>query len=207
MAAAAPRTDKWTARENEQEKKVVLFIRGLVQVGHTGHRPRLTKSTSAGGAKVLVLDLDVDTSGASGEEVPAWMAATYNTEVEPDQYQSVEIRQDGNVVGKCTVVDDDEHGQHLAALTQAANRTHPPRKTAKKKAAKKTAKKRSAKKKAPARKSAKKASARKGAAKKRRPAAAQRSASRKKRPMAKRSAAGRKKRPAAKRRSAARKRR
>jgi hypothetical protein len=217
MAGPAPKTDKWTARENKQKTGVVLIVTGLVEVSNLNQDPVLTEA--AGSGKTLVLDLAVKTGSGPGAAVQAWKRATLSKDVSADHYDKVEIRWDGKAIATCDVKDDDEHHDHLEALTEAANKAHAkdkpptppkpkPRPAPKKRppAPKKrppAAKKR----KAPAAKKRKVPAAKKRkapAAKKRAPAAKKRRAGgAKKRAVAgakKRSVAAKKRRPAAKKR-------
>jgi hypothetical protein len=209
MAGPAPKTDKWTARENEQKTDVVLIVSGLVQVSNLNQDPVLTEA--AGSGKTLVLDLAVKTGSGPGATVQAWKRATLSKEVSANHYDKVEIRWDGKPIASCDVRDDDEHHDHLEALTEAANEAHakdkPP--TPPKPKPRPTPKKRppaapkkrppAAKKRPPAPKKRKSA-----AAKKRAPGPKKRSAAKKRT-----SASAKKRRPAAakKGRSAAKKRR
>lgn len=218
MPEPAPKTDKWTARENKQGKLgIVLIVSGLVQVSNTGKHPRLKDAGSGGKAKTLVLDLSIETAG-QGNDVLVWKRATFSKDVSAGQYDGVEIRWDGKTIASCEVRDDEEHHLHLVALTQAANKAQrtakrpapakpKPRPGARKPAAAKKKRPAAAKRKAaPAKKRAPAAKKRRSAAPKTRGAAAakKRSAA----SIKKRSASAKKRRAAAtrKRRSAARKR-
>ena len=56
MAGGAPKTESWTARENQYPKGVQLFVRGRVEVGDTNKHAKLTKA-SGQNPGTLVLDL------------------------------------------------------------------------------------------------------------------------------------------------------
>jgi hypothetical protein len=206
MAGPAPKTDKWTARENTQGKQgIVLIVSGLVEVSSSGKEPVLTEASGGGGyGKTLVLDLTIRSSSGDDLQVVMWKRATFSKDVSANHYDNVEIRWDGKTIATVKVLDDDEHHQHLTALTQKANKTAPKPKlpAAKKKAAKKAAPaapKKGAAKKPAAKKRAAPAAKKKSA--KKRPAAKKRSAAKARSAPKKRSTA--KKRPAAKKRSAA----
>jgi hypothetical protein len=223
MPGPAPKTDKWTARENKQGKLgIVLIVSGLVEVSNTNKHPVLKEASGGGGyGKTLVLDLTIETAGP-GNDVQVWKRATLSKDVSAGHYDNVEIRWDGKAIATAKVTDDDEHHQHLTALTQAANKAHAkdkpptpakpkPSAAPKRPAPKRPAPKRAAPKKAAAKKKSSAAKKRKSAAvKKRAPAAKKRAAAVKKRRPAsskKRSASVKKRRSAAKkRRPAARKR-
>jgi hypothetical protein len=198
MAGRAPRTDKWTARENKHEERFVLIVGGLVQVADSNQNPHLAEpDTIARGPKTLVLDLTIESGGSGGDDVLAWKPAHFHKDVQANQYADVAIRWDGQPIAAAKILDDSEYDQHLTRITQAANLARPPargpakktsakRKTAKKTVAKKTiAKKKVGKKKVAKKKVAKKKAVKKRVAKKRSAAPAKRAgASRKKRPSA-----------------------
>ena len=122
MPGPAPKTDKWTARENTHQKiGVMLIVSGLVQVSNTNRRPGL-KEAAGGTGKTLVLDLTIETGSGSGLDVLVWKRATHFKTVSAGQYDSVEIRWDGKAIATCRVMDDAEHHGHLVALTAAANK-------------------------------------------------------------------------------------
>ena len=197
MAGRAPRTEKWTARENMHKDHLCVIVDGVVQVDETHLEPRLAEpDTSVRGPKTLVLDLTLESGGSGGDDVRVWKPAHFHKEdVQPNQYEEVAIVWHGQPVATVKILDDREYGQHLAAITQAANIAHASaRATGKKKAAKKAvakkavAKKKAARKKVAKKKVAKKKTVKKGVAKKRAAAA------RKKRPSAKKRASSRKRR-------------
>jgi hypothetical protein len=202
MAGAAPKTDKWTARENTQKTDIVLIVSGLVQVSNTNEDPVLTEGEGAG--KTLVVDLAVKTGSDPGLAVQVWKRATLSKDVSADHYDKVEIRWDGKAIATCDVKSDDEHHTHLETLTEAANKAHakdkppaPPK--PKPRPAPKKRPPVAPKKRPPA------AKKRPAAAKKRPPAAKKRPAAPKKRKSAaaKKRASGPKKRSAAKKRTSA----
>jgi hypothetical protein len=182
MPEPAPKTDKWTARENKQGKLgIVLIVSGLVQVSNTGKHPRLKDAGAGGKAKTLVLDLSIETAG-QGADVLAWKRATFSKDVSAGQYDGVEIRWDGKTIASCEVRSDEEHHLHLVALTQAANKAQG-----------------AAKRPAPAKPKARPGAKKPAGAKKKRPAAAKKKAA----PAKKRAPAAKKRAPAAKKRRSA----
>jgi hypothetical protein len=124
MPGPAPKTDKWTARENQQGKLgIVLIVSGLVQVSSANKEPILKEASGGGGyGKTLVLDLTIETGAGEGAQVLVWKRATFSTDVSADHYDNVEIRWEGKTIATVKVADDAEHLQHLTALTQAANK-------------------------------------------------------------------------------------
>ena len=173
MAGPAPKTDKWVARENTQGEKgklgIVLIVSGLVEVTSTNKEPVLTEASGGGYGKTLVLDLTIRSGGGTDLQVLVWKRANFSKDVSANHYNNVEIRWEGKAIATVKVLDDDEHHQHLGALTQQANKTAPPPKPSpapkkrvhpepKKPAAKKPA---AAKKRAPAAKKRAAASAKK----------------------------------------------
>jgi hypothetical protein len=169
MTDRAPRTDKWTARENQHEERLVLLVDGLVQVANTSQEPRLAEpALVARPPKTLVLDLTVESGGGAGSDVLVWKPAQFHTDVQANQYADVAIRWDGKPIAAAMILDDS--------------------------AKKKVAKKKVAKKKVGKKKLAKKKAAKKRVAKKRATSAKRAAASRKKRPSAKKRVASRKRR-------------
>jgi hypothetical protein len=225
MAGPAPKTDRWTARENTQGKHgIVLIVSGLVEVTSTNKEPVLTEASGGGGyGKTLALDLTMRSGEGEDLQVLVWKRATFSRDVSANHYDNVEIRWEGKTIATVKVLDDDEHHEHLSDLTHAANKTAPkPKPPARKKTAKKPAHPEpkkpapAAKKKVPAAKKkaapAKKAKKRSAAAKKRTPAkkrggAKKRSPVKKMVSAAKKMMRGAKKRPSAKKRGGAKKRR
>jgi hypothetical protein len=200
MAAPAPKTDKWTARENTQGEKgklgIVLLVTGLVEVTSTNKEPVLTEASGGAYGKTLVLDLTIRSAGGTDLQVLVWKRATFSKDVSADHYDNVEIRWEGKAIATVKVLNDDEHHQHLSDLTQKANKTAPPPKL--RPAPKKAAPKKAAPKKAAPKKTVH------PEPKKRPPAAKKKAATAKK--AKKRSAAAAKKRPSAKKRGGAKKR-
>ncbi len=123
MPGPAPKTDKWTARENKQQKPAVLLIvSGLVQVTNTSKSPRLTEPAGPSRkSQPLALDLSIATGRGPGNAVLVWKPASFSKKVAVDQHNGVDIRWDGKSIASCKVLDDSEHYQHLVQLTQAAN--------------------------------------------------------------------------------------
>jgi hypothetical protein len=123
MPGRAPKTDKWTARENKRKKPdTVLIVSGLVQVTNTNMMPRLTEAAGPGRkAQTLTLNLSIAADSGPGNDVLVWKHASFDKKVTVDQYNDVDIHWDGKSIATCKVLDDDEHHQHLVKLTQAAN--------------------------------------------------------------------------------------
>ena len=169
MADRLPQTEKWTARENKQDKRLVMIVNGHVRVNKTNERPCLAEpAAGARPAKTLILDLAIETDPGPGTDARVWKAASYHKDIKADQYAGVDIHWRGKSIAGCNILDDGEHFRHLVALTQAANKAHVPAAgtSARGSAKKKSAKKKSAKKKSAKKKSAKKTSAKKKSAKK-----------------------------------------
>ncbi len=123
MPGPAPKTDKWTARENKQKKpSTLLIVGGLVQATNTNKKPRLTEPVGPGRkTQALTLDLSIAPESGPGNAVLVWKPASFKKKVTTDQHNSVDIRWDGKSIATCKVLDDSEHYQHLVQLTQAAN--------------------------------------------------------------------------------------
>jgi len=123
MPDRAPKTDKWTARENNQKKSgIFLIVSGLVQVTGTSKTPGLTEAIAPGRkTKTLILDLSIETGNGAGNDVLVWKSASYHKKVTANRYAGVDIHWDGKSIATCKVLDDGEHHQHLVKLTQAAN--------------------------------------------------------------------------------------
>ena len=159
---AAPKTRNWSARENVHKPKGFhLLVCGGVEVSSLNKVPQLAKTDSRD-PKVLGLALTVvtDPDEPSGDAM-VWRSADYHEVVTPDQYTSVAIRWEGDVIERIAVIDDREHGAALKKQVDAHNAAAAktiklkPAKPAPKKAAAKTAAaktaapKKAAKKKAP----------------------------------------------------------
>ena len=123
MPSRAPKTDKWTARENNQKKSgIFLIVSGLVQVTDTSKTPGLTEAIAPGRkTKTLILDLSIEAGNGPGNDVLVWKRASYDKKVTANQYAGVDIHWNGKSIATCKVLDDGEHHQHLVKLTQAAN--------------------------------------------------------------------------------------
>ena len=123
MAGSAPKTDNWTARENAHKPSGLhLLVSGCVQAGGGDAAPRLAEAAAQGrDPKILVLDLSIDAGREAGAKDQVWKPVDYHKVVDRDQFAGVEIRWGGKSIASCKVLDDDEHYQHLVALTQAAN--------------------------------------------------------------------------------------
>ena len=159
---AAPKTRNWSARENVHKPKGFhLLVCGGVEVTSLNKVPQLAKTDSRD-PKMLGLALTVvtDPDEPTGDAM-VWRSADYHEVVTPDQYTSVAIRWEGDVIERITVIDDREHGAALKKQVDAHNAAAAktiklkPAKPAPKKAAAKTATaktaapKKAAKKKAP----------------------------------------------------------
>jgi hypothetical protein len=147
MAGPAPKTRNWIARENAHKPKGLhIIVGGEVEVSATNKSPELAEALNVG--KTLPLDLSVidDKDEPSveykGKPVKVWKAASFHKVVSVNQFERVSIRWDGKEIASTPVIDDREHGQHLAALTAAANAKYgkkPAKPSAKKAAPKKAA--------------------------------------------------------------------
>jgi hypothetical protein len=168
MAGPAPKTRNWIARENAHKPKGLhIIVGGEVEVSATNKSPELTEAPHVG--KTLPLDLSVIDDRDEplveyrDKPVKVWKAAMFHKVVSANQFERVSIRWDGKEIASTSVIDDREHGQHLAAITAAANDKYgkkPAKKTAApKKAAKTAAPKKAAKTAAPKKAAAKKMAA------------------------------------------------
>ena len=127
MAGPAPKTEKWTARENlhahkEKDDKLYLLVGGTVEVSDADKQPVL-KLASGGGPKTLALDLGIEPCGDPATNCAVWKAAHFNTIVEVDQYNSVEVRWDGKVIASTPVINDVEHGELTDKQANVQNKT------------------------------------------------------------------------------------
>ena len=171
---AAPKTRNWSARENVHKPEGFhLLVCGGVEVTSLNKVPQLAKTDSRD-PKVLGLALTVvtDPDEPTGDAM-VWRSADYHEVVTPDQYTSVAVRWEGDVIERIAVIDDREHGAALKKQVDAHNAAAAktiklkPAKPAPKKAAAKTA----AAKTATAKTAAPKTAAPKKAAKKKAPKA------------------------------------
>jgi hypothetical protein len=157
MAGPAPKTQKWTARENKQGDQLVLVVGGQVEVTGTYRVPKLSEGGPLRDPHSLDLELTIVDSGNAGAEVVVWMPASFQTNVTEDQYHDVVVRWDGEKIAQFPVVDDSQHAALMDKQSKAQDTVAKvaSKKPAAKKSANKTAKK-------TAKKAAKKA-AKKGA--------------------------------------------
>ena len=132
MPGPAPKTEKWTARENlhdykatdkDKDKADVLYllVGGTVEVSDADKRPVL-KLASGGGPKKLTLDLSIEPCSDPAVNCAVWKAAHFNTIVEADQYNSVDVRWDGKVIASTPVINDIEHSELLHKQANVQNK-------------------------------------------------------------------------------------
>jgi hypothetical protein len=157
MAGPAPKTQKWTARENKQGDQLVLVVGGQVEVTGTYRVPKLAEGGPLRDPHTLDLDLTIADSGNSGADVVVWMPASFQKEVTADEYHDVVVRWDGEKIAQFAVIDDAEREALMDKQSKAQDTVVKvaTKKPAAKKAAKKAAK--AAPKKAAPKKAAKKA--------------------------------------------------
>ena len=119
---AAPKTRNWSARENVHKPKGFhLLVCGGVEVTSLNKVPQLAKTDSRD-PKMLGLALTVvtDPDEPTGDAM-VWRSADYHEVVTPDQYTSVAIRWEGDVIERIAVIDDREHGAALKKQVDAHN--------------------------------------------------------------------------------------
>jgi hypothetical protein len=146
MAGPAPKTQKWTARENQQGEQLALVVGGQVEVTSTYKTPKLAQGGPLRDPHTLNLELTIVDSGQSGAEVVVWMPASFQTTVTPDQYHDVVVRWDGEKIAQFAVIDDREHATLMDKQSKVQNTVAKVARAPKKPAAKKAAKKAAAKK-------------------------------------------------------------
>ena len=81
MAGPAPKTEKWTARENlhdykEKADHLHLLVGGTVEVSDADKQPVL-KQASGGGPKALTLDLSIEPCSDPAVSGAVWKAANF----------------------------------------------------------------------------------------------------------------------------------
>jgi len=119
---AAPKTRNWSARENVHKPKGFhLLVCGGVEVTSLNKVPQLAKTDSRD-PKMLGLALTVvtDPDEPTGDAM-VWRSADYHEVVTPDQYTSVAVRWEGDVIERIAVIDDREHGAALKKQVDAHN--------------------------------------------------------------------------------------
>jgi type IV secretory pathway VirB2 component (pilin) len=120
-AAKPPKTDHWSALENEhQGSTIMLLVSGLVEVGNTNKEPHLDE-VAEGPGRTLILDLTIETADHEGTDIVVWKPANFSKRTEDNEYRDVHIRWDGKVIGRCKVIDDDQAHARLTLQTDAAN--------------------------------------------------------------------------------------
>jgi hypothetical protein len=125
MAGPAPKTEKWTALENlhdykEKADHLHLLVGGTVEVSDADKQPVL-KQASGGGPKALTLDLSIEPCSDPAVSCAVWKAANFDTIVEADQYDTVDVRWDGEVIASTPVISDIEHVELLGKQSEAQN--------------------------------------------------------------------------------------
>jgi hypothetical protein len=125
MAGPAPKTEKWTARENLHDYKnkpdvLYLLVGGTVEVSDADEIPVL-KLASGGRPKTLTLDLSIQPCSDPAIDTAVWKAANFSTAVEADQYNSVDVRWDGKVIASTPVINDLEHSKLLDKQAKVQN--------------------------------------------------------------------------------------
>lgn len=135
MEGPAPKTEKWTARENEHEPEGLhLLVNGNVEMG-VEKAPLLTEGM-ARDPNVLPLDLTLVDSPEAAIGVMVWKGAKFHKEVSHDQYHRVEVRWEGTPIANFPVIDDSEHGALMDKQAKAQNVVVGTKSTAKKAVAK-----------------------------------------------------------------------
>jgi hypothetical protein len=142
MAGPAPKTQKWTARENKQGDQLVLVVGGQVEVTGTYRVPKLAEGGPLRDPHTLDLELTIVDSDNTGAEVVVWMPASFQKEVTADEYHDVVVRWDDEKIAQFAVIDDAEREALMDKQSKAQNTVAKvaTKKPAAKKAAKKAAK-------------------------------------------------------------------
>ena len=130
MAGPAPKTEKWTARENQHHHDgkpagLHLLVGGTVEVQASDLAPQLTVSRTSVG-DLLALDLTIGKCSDplvehSGKPVAVWKAVSYHTVVTANQINRVQIRWDGKQIAALPVINDAEHGALLDKQAKLQN--------------------------------------------------------------------------------------
>jgi hypothetical protein len=132
----APRTNKWTAREDRQNEGVVLLVDGLVEI-YASQEPRLAEPvTVARPPGTLVIDLTLEDNDSSGNDVLVWKPAHFHADVQANQYAEVMIRWDGKPIASAQLPDG---GAKKVAKTKVAKKKVAKKAAGKKRVAKKRA--------------------------------------------------------------------
>src|SRR5947207_3256561 len=133
MAGPAPKTQLWTARENEHKPSGLhILVSGQVEVDYD-KAPMLTETKGDG--TVLALDLTIeqqastepvkDTDGKVLTMPPVWKAASFHKVVDAVQFARVAIRWNNQPIETTPVIDDRECAAMMAKQTKAQNRVVP----------------------------------------------------------------------------------
>lgn len=101
-----PNTQDWSAKESTNpvgdDRK--LTVTGNVEVGNTNITPTLkVADTIPINDRILMLELSLDPIGI-GNTVMTWKKAKYEQAISEDQYESVEVHHDGDLVERIAVV-------------------------------------------------------------------------------------------------------
>ena len=127
---AGPKTENWTALENQHTEDgkpagLHLLVGGTVQVQASNLAPQLAAGQPAG--DMLPLDLTIaETSDPvvehKGKPVAVWKAASYHSTCAADQFNRIQVRWDGKPIATFPVINDDEHGKLLDTQAKAQNK-------------------------------------------------------------------------------------
>jgi hypothetical protein len=104
MAKATLNTRNWKAWENQQPPGPPrLHVTGEVETSNGNQTPHLAEASPQGiNPEILLLDLTITMSGV-GITVMGWKEVRFEKQVSKGQYTSVDIRADGETVGKADV--------------------------------------------------------------------------------------------------------
>jgi hypothetical protein len=121
MADAAPKTEKWTARENlHKPEGLHLIVSGNVLVADADREPVLTKGQALD-PKLLPLELTIVTCGDPSIAVEVWKGAKYHEVVTADQYNRVQVSWDGQAFADFPVLNDREHATLMTKQAKVQN--------------------------------------------------------------------------------------
>jgi hypothetical protein len=122
MADPAPKTEKWTARENlHKPEGLHVIVSGNVLVADADKAPVLTKG-QARDPHLLALELTIVTCSDPSIAVEVWKAAQHHEVVKADQYNKVQVRWDGTPIADFPVINDREHAALMDKQTAVQNR-------------------------------------------------------------------------------------
>ena len=122
MAGPAPKTEKWTARENlHKPEGLHLLVNGNVLVQDADKAPVLTKGEDKA-PKRLSLELSIVDCNDPAIDAEVWKGAKFHEVVTADQYNTVQVTWEGEPIADFPVLDDRQVSALMAKQAKVQNK-------------------------------------------------------------------------------------